>query len=101
MVTSIKDNRLEIKIVEDITTPWVKDKLDQVRGVIDRDNSYEEIVVDMEKVEVIDSIGVNLIIALYKRASQISKSFKITGLNGKVKNLFNILRLDEFLMVES
>ena len=101
MDTSIKDNRLEIRIAEDITSFWVKDKLDQMREAIERDNSYEEIVLDMEKVEVIDSIGLNLIIALYKTANQIRKSFKIIGLNGKVKKLFRILKLDEVIAVES
>ncbi|NLN40462.1 MAG: STAS domain-containing protein [Clostridiales bacterium] len=101
MDTSIKDNRLEIRIAEDITSFWVKDKLDQMREAIERDNSYEEIVLDMEKVEVIDSIGLNLIIALYKTANQIRKGFKIIGLNGKVKKLFRILKLDEVIAVES
>lgn len=101
MVTNIKDDRLEIKIDEDITSTWVKDKLEQVRRAVDKDNSYEEIVLDMEKVEAIDSIGLNLIIALYKTANQIRKGFKITRLNGRVKNLFKTLGLDEVMRVES
>ena len=101
MFTSIKDNRLEIKIAEDITVSWVRDRLEQVRRAIDKDSFYEEIVLDMEKVEAIDSIGLNLIIALYKTANQIRKGFKITGLNGRVRNLFKILKLDELITVES
>ena len=102
MTTIIKDNRLEIKIAEDITASWVKDKLEQVRGAIDEDNSYyEEIVLDMEKVETIDSIGLNLIIGLYKTASQIRKDLKVIGLNGRVKNLFKLLKLDEVITVET
>ena len=51
MLTSIKDNRLEIKIAEDITVSWVRDRLEQMRRAIDKDSFYEEIVLDMEKVE--------------------------------------------------
>jgi len=101
VVTNIKDNRLEIKIGENITVSWVQDKLDQMRELIDKNNSYDQIVLDMKGVDTIDSVGVNLIIALNKTANQISKGFKVTGLNGKVMNLFRVLRLDQVLTVES
>ena len=43
-----------------------------MRELIDKNNSYDQIVLDMKGVDTIDS-AVNLIIALNKTANQISK----------------------------
>ena len=99
MVANIKDDRLEIKLVRDVTASWVEDKLDQVRGIMNRNKSYEEVVVGMEKVEIIDSIGISFIIAIYKTARELGKGFKVIGLNEEVKNLFKMMRLDEVFNV--
>ena len=100
MVACIKDNRLEFKLTNDVTSSWVKNKLEQMRDIMEGDISYDHVVVDMERVEIIDSIGISLIVALYKTAGELNKGFKVVGLNGRVKNLFKMMRLDEVFPIE-
>ncbi|NLI61060.1 MAG: STAS domain-containing protein [Clostridiales bacterium] len=100
MIANIKDSKLEFKLVQDVTASWVQGKLEQMRRMMKEEKSYQEVVIDMEEVEVIDSIGISLIIGLYKSSCKLSKDFKVVGLNGRIKSLFEMMRLDQVFSVE-
>lgn len=100
MVIVVEDNCLKIELIQNVTASWVKGKLEEIKEVMVGEDPYEEIVVDMEKVEVMDSIGVSLIIGLYKTSQELGKDFKVVGLKGRVKNLFTLMKLDEIFFIE-
>ncbi len=101
MVVRIDDNCLKIELVQDVTSYWVKGKLEQIKDAMKGEEPYKDIVVDMGGVNIIDSIGVILIIALYKTAEELNKDFKVVGLNGRVSNLFKMMRIDKIFPVEA
>ncbi|MCP4757053.1 MAG: STAS domain-containing protein [Proteobacteria bacterium] len=64
-------------------------------------HDWEELVVDCNEVETLDSIGVNLIVGLYKKAESANKSFKMIGCNGSIIKVLKLFRLGEKFTVES
>lgn len=100
MIANINENCLEIKMAHDLTSTWVKDKLEQMRRVMEKDRSYQDVIVNMKDVEFIDSIGISLVIALYRTAGELNKNFKVVGLNQRINNLFQMMRLNEVFSVE-
>jgi len=67
---------------------------------LDRESAWEELVFDCQQVETLDSIGINLIVGLFKRARVAEKSFKVVGCNEAIVKVLQLFRLDEQFAVE-
>ena len=52
---------------------------DMLVSQLDNGDEWDELLLDCSRVETLDSIGVNLIIGLHKRAQTENKQFKIVG----------------------
>lgn len=100
MKTNIKDNCLEIRLVPEVTAPWVSERLDKVQDIIKENDSYDNVVVNMEDVGIIDSIGISFIIALFRESSALKKDFKAVNLDDRVYDLFKLMKLNEIFTVE-
>ena len=72
-----------------------------IKAVRDDINLYSElgrdIVIDLEKVNFIDSSGVGAIVFLYKRLIVKEHNVVIIGLKGQPEQLFKMLQLDRTL----
>ncbi len=64
---------------------------DYVGGV-----EIDEIVLNMSRCENIDSVGVTFVVSLYKLITEEAKSFRVTGSSDEIKQLFKLMKLDEF-----
>lgn len=67
---------------------------------LDADQSWDELVFDCDKIETIDSIGINLIVGLLKKTGSADKAFKVIGCNEPILKVFKLFRLDEQFTVE-
>ena len=56
---------------------------------------WEELIVDCSEIDTLDSIGVNLVVGLYKKAESTSRKFKMVGCNDALKKVLNLFRLDQ------
>lgn len=54
----------------------------------------KDFVLDFSKCEFIDSTGLGVLVAIYKRCSENGGSLKIKSLNNQVLKLFKLTRLD-------
>lgn len=77
------DSRVEQGILYLIPgTDMVADKFDEMRNfflnALETDNE-PNVVLDVKGVKVVDSLGVNLIIGLYKELNKSSRTFKIVN----------------------
>jgi anti-anti-sigma factor len=61
---------------------------------------WQELIVDCSEVDTLDSIGVNLVVGLFKKAESTSSQFKMTGCNDAIKKVLNLFRLDQKFSVE-
>ena len=75
-------------------TPVVKEKLD---GLIDR--QLERILVDMNRVNYIDSSGLALFIECLQRIGAYHGKLGLFGLQPTVSHIFEIARLDQVLHI--
>ncbi len=58
----------------------------------------DDVVVDMSRVEFIDSSGVGAIVFMYKRLVASGRSIQLTGVKGQPLQLLTYLRLNELIV---
>ncbi|OGG99401.1 MAG: hypothetical protein A2600_01995 [Candidatus Lambdaproteobacteria bacterium RIFOXYD1_FULL_56_27] len=68
---------------------------------LDAEEGWKELVFDCKAVETLDSIGINLIVGLFKRARVAEKSFKVVECNPAIVKVLKLFRLDEQFTVEA
>jgi anti-anti-sigma factor len=54
---------------------------------------------DLSNVTEIDSLGINLIVAVYKELSGRSLTFRVTNTSRQIKNLFKLFKLSSYFEV--
>ncbi|MEM9099190.1 MAG: STAS domain-containing protein [Pseudomonadota bacterium] len=65
-------------------------------GIMDR--GEQQILLDLSRVEFVDSAGLGALIGLTKRAKQDGR-FELTGLRPRVTHLLSLTRMDEVLAI--
>jgi len=63
------------------------------------DKGEHHLVIDMTRLDYIDSSGLGALIAIHKRAQQFGGTMKVKGLNGAVKTVFEMTRLNRMFEV--
>ncbi len=77
--------------------PLMRNKLN---SFLAEDPSWEELVFDCGRIKVLDSIGVNLIVNLFKEANKTKKKFKMVGCNDAILNVMKLFRMNEHFTME-
>lgn len=102
MNKSIKDTVLTLALEEDLIAPNVKsfekDMAEYMREL--ESSSIDELVLDLASCENIDSVGVTFVVSLYKSVIREGKNFRVTGSNNDIRQLFKLMKLDEFIDLE-
>ncbi len=83
----------------DITASNVPELRNKMIEHLDKE-VWEELVLDCSKVNTLDSIGVNLIVGLFKKSSSKEKKFKINGCNESLRKVLKLFRLDDKFNVD-
>ena len=68
---------------------------------LDSNTHWAELIFDCHKVETLDSIGINLIVGLFKKAKVMGNQFKVIGCNPAILKVLQLFRLDEQFPVEA
>ncbi|MDH5559914.1 MAG: STAS domain-containing protein [Deltaproteobacteria bacterium] len=102
MIDFTKENKTIIcKPTFSVIASNVLEMRNQLIVQLEGDTSWEELVLDCEKVETIDSIGVNLIVGLYKKTHSEKKAFKLINCNESLEKILKLFRLDAQFNMES
>lgn len=88
---SIVDKQVHVKLQGNIYLEEAAALKDTFADYIDRGHS--KFLVDFSAVDYIDSTGLGTMVAVQKKALQKGGGVAITGLNGLVKDLFELTRL--------
>lgn len=59
------------------------------------DDGHSQFTIDMQKANYIDSSGLGVLVAIHKKAVNLGGGVVIKGLNGAIKDLFQMTRLNK------
>jgi len=90
---SIHDKQVRVIISGSIYVQDAAVLLENLLGFIDR--GHITFLIDLSEVDYIDSSGLGTLITMHKRANKCHGSVTIKGLNGLVKELFALTRVDK------
>lgn len=100
MKTSREGNLMKFIIQNDLIAPNVKEMNKVLMDALDQTKGIEEVIVDLNKIENIDSVGVSFVVSLYKNISNEGLEFRIVNASNDIIQLFKLMRLDEFFIIE-
>ncbi|OHE72148.1 MAG: hypothetical protein A2007_04845 [Verrucomicrobia bacterium GWC2_42_7] len=95
MKHSFNDTLLSIFIDEDLVSTSVARIRQELLKIFENASLAQEVVVDVEHCSVIDSQGLNLLIALYKETTKRRLHFSVKGASPSTVRLFEIFKLKE------
>ncbi len=99
MEVRLDGRKLILDIQCDLTADRVKEVTTKAKESIKSMSGYQEIVLDVHNMTIMDSIGVSFVIGIFKTSKSSGKDFKIIGANKDIAKLFNLMNLDEVFEV--
>jgi anti-anti-sigma factor len=95
------DKTLTCSIRVEIVASKIPEMRDLLFSQLDRDLSWENLVLDCHLVTTLDSIGVNFLVSVFKKMESEGKSFRVIGCNETVTKVLKLFRLEEKFVIES
>ena len=100
----MKSQVIEKSLVITPQTDLVASNIEEVRAyILEKLKEYrdtESIVLDAGGIETVDSLGVNLIIGLYKQANSENKHFEVAGAGVKFQKIADFFRFNDLFKVK-
>lgn len=87
------DNTLKIQMEENLVSYVSANILDTWKTWLGECDDTPDVVIDIEKSEIIDSEGINLIIGLYRECTSKGRNFQVINPTAENLRLFGILKL--------
>lgn len=87
-----------VKPSTDIVASMANDFKTELHGLVDE--GPEELVIDLSGVEMVDSVGIGVIIATHNSLEQKGGRLKVTNITKDIFGLFSAMRLDRHFDVE-
>ncbi len=100
MEFEINGEVLEIKPLEDFVSSNLDHQLKEINEIMDKNPKQTEIMLNMENINEIDSLGINLVVGLYKHIISQTKKFSVCKVSKPIKNLFNLFKLSSYFEVK-
>lgn len=100
MKHDVENGVLTITIEEDLVAANIKRQLTEAHEALADNPSIEQIIINIEKVDTIDSLGINLLVGVYKEARKGDTPFKVTGSSPGIKRLFMLYSLSAHFGIE-
>ena len=87
-----RDNtRVEVKLDGDLVSTVTDQVREELKGILAE--GVSEVSLDMARAEVIDSIGLGLVISLYNSLAQAGGALKVINVSHDIMDLFCSMRL--------
>ncbi|MFZ5806158.1 MAG: STAS domain-containing protein [Verrucomicrobiota bacterium] len=90
-----QDTEWIIVVEEDILSTSVERLLVEWKKMLEQASELKGVCMDINKVNIIDSQGLNLLIGLYKECVKRAWHFRVTGCSKDIKRMFSLLKLTE------
>lgn len=93
------DDHVVVKPKKDVVASMAEDFRNELQQLIE--NEKKDIFIDMEGVEMVDSVGIGVIIATHNSLGKIERKLKIINISRDIHTLFATMRLDRHFEIES
>lgn len=97
MYNEIVEDRMTIFLEDDLIAPNVKGFNSGVSDYLLDLDELDEVVLNLQSVKNIDSIGVTFVIGLYKSVVKDGLGFAIADASENVRQLFKLMKLEDLL----
>lgn len=97
----IQDKKLRGIFETDVIASSVADMRERFNTRMDTPDMWDEVILDMAAVEKVDSLGINLIVWLFRMSKGMDKGFKLIGCDKRLIKLFTLFRLQDQFTIES
>lgn len=101
MRSELKGHSMTFVLNEGLTANNVSMFNEQIDRYFTSNNDYDEVILDLNHTENVDSVGVTFVIGLYKRVKSEEKAFRISGASDDIQSLFKLMKLDQFFTLEN
>ena len=93
------DDHVLVKPNTDIVASMAESFRSELQQLIQEEG--KDIVIDMDGVEMVDSVGIGVIIATHNSLGKIDKKLKIKNIMKDIHTLFTTMRLDRHFEIEA
>ncbi len=100
MKTNVTEKTLFLIIETDLVASRIEELRDSCRKEFEGHPDVTHIVLDVSGVEFVDSLGVNLIVGLYRQSAAESKTIEITGAGKNFMKIANFFRFPSLFPVK-
>ena len=90
-------NSLTLNTEVDITST----NIEEIRAkiLVEMDDALSEIVLDLEKVSLIDSSGISLLVSIQNTLKKKSGQLKLINVSEDIQRMFKLMRLDQHITI--
>jgi len=96
MVHAIENDQLTIKLEENLVATNASKMLAEIKAIIEDVENIHQVIADITKVDVMDSLGVNLLVGVYKQCSEQNWTFRVAGASPSILRLFSLYKLTSY-----
>ena len=89
----VDNDQVRVDLCGSIYVDDAAEVLEKLNGFINR--GHTTFLIDLSAVDYIDSAGIGTLIAIHKRSRKCDGGVAVKGLNGLVKELFTLTRVDK------
>ncbi|BEP29863.1 STAS domain-containing protein [Helicovermis profundi] len=104
MIKTIENDAIYIKMQKDLVAPNISEFKSKIVDFLedneDESEDLDEVILNLSEIDNIDSMGVTFVVGLYKSVVKEGKSFRIEGCSDDIKQLFKLMKLDEFFDID-
>ena len=101
MKKSIQGQTLILSITEGLTANKIASYNEELDKIAPTFSEFNELLLDLEQTNNIDSTGVTFVIGLFKKAKALGLNFCVIGANSDVQSLFKLMKLDQFFELKN
>jgi anti-anti-sigma factor len=95
---TLQENTLRIAPLEDIVASSVEEMRTEVQAALK--DLHDAVVLDISAVEQVDSLGISLVIGLFKNCQEKDRPFSVEGVSQDLVRVFNLFKLPHYFPVK-
>jgi anti-anti-sigma factor len=99
MESTVRDDTLVITFNDNLVASNLDDQLKFIKKAVELYPQPTLLELNFENVQEIDSLGINLVVGLYKQMENDSKKICVVNAIRPIKNLFNLFKLDTYFPI--
>jgi anti-anti-sigma factor len=99
MKAQVNDNILELTVMNNLVASNLDEQMLAAKEALEQHKEVEFVYLNLENVKEIDSLGINLVVGLYKQISAQNQKFSVTNTSRAIRNLFQLFKLNAYFEV--